>query len=185
VDKPQRGRGRRGGGGSDAPSTSHRAHGKRLRFVGRLGRLGILYSVVVPAEVSRAIGVRGRVPVVARVARRAPFRSTLVPAGGGKHRIFLNGETRRAAGVDVGDDVAVEVVVDFAPREVPIPDDLARALREEGVLADWESLPPGKREHILDWIEEAVHDATREKRIARAVEEAWAKREKRIDRVRS
>lgn len=151
----------------------------------RLGKLGILYCVVLPAEVSRTIGVRGRVPVVARVARRAPFRSTLVPAGGGTHRMFLNGETRRAAGAKVGDDVAVEVMVDFAPREVPIPDDLARSLREEGVLADWNSMPAGKRQHILDWIEEAVHDVTREKRVAKAVAEAWTRREKRIDRRRA
>ncbi len=184
MEKPQRGR---GGGVREAAaaSPSHRAHGKRLRFVARLCKLGVLYCVVLPAEVSRAIGVRGRVPVVARVARRAPFRSTLVPAGGGTHRMFLNGETRREAGAKVGDDVVVEVVVDFAPREVPIPDDLARVLRDEGVLADWESLPTGKREHILDWIEEAVRDVTREKRIDKAVAEAWARREKRIDRRRA
>jgi uncharacterized protein YdeI (YjbR/CyaY-like superfamily) len=67
-------------------------------------------------------------------------------------------------------------------REVVIPDDLTAALREEDVLEAWESLPPGKREHILRWIEEAVHETTREKRIGRAVQEALARREKEIDR---
>jgi uncharacterized protein YdeI (YjbR/CyaY-like superfamily) len=50
------------------------------------------------------------------------------------------------------------------------------------VLAAWTSLPPGKREHILRWIEKAVHETTRQKRVVRAVEEALARHEKLIDR---
>jgi hypothetical protein len=50
------------------------------------------------------------------------------------------------------------------------------------VLGAWGALPPGKREHIVRWIEEAAHETTREKRLARAVEEALAREEKRIDR---
>jgi hypothetical protein len=69
------------------------------------------------------------------------------------------------------------------PREIPIPPDLAMALREEDVLADWESMPPGKRLYILKGIEQAVHEATRAKRVASAVEEAQQRREKRVDRA--
>ncbi len=68
------------------------------------------------------------------------------------------------------------------PRAIPIPPDLAAALREEDVLADWESLPPGKRLYLLKWIGQAVHEATRVKRVAHAVEEAHQRREKRVDR---
>jgi hypothetical protein len=141
----------------------------------------VFYCVDVPAAVSRALG-RARVPVVVRVAKGPPFRATLQPSGGGRHRLFLNGEVRAAAGVKLGDRFKVEVRVDREPREVLIPPDLAEALRDAGVLAAWESFPPGKREHILKWIEEAVHETTREKRVARAVEEALARHEKRIDR---
>jgi hypothetical protein len=152
-------------------------------FEARLEHFGSLYGVSVPAAISRALGVRGRVPVVARAAGGAPFRATLLPAGGGRHRLFLNGETRRAAHLTLGGRVALEVRVDAGPREVPIPPDLAEALRDQGVLDAWESLPPGKREHILKWIEEAVHEPTREKRVARAVQEALARHEKRVDRA--
>ncbi|HTQ44404.1 MAG TPA: DUF1801 domain-containing protein [Polyangiaceae bacterium] len=69
------------------------------------------------------------------------------------------------------------------PRAIPIPPDLTTALREEDVLADWESLPPGKRLYLLKWIGQAVHEATRAKRVARAVEEAHQRREKRVDRL--
>jgi hypothetical protein len=155
----------------------------RYAFTAKVVRFSTLYGVEVPAAVSRAVG-RAAVPVEARLRRGAPFHATLVPAGGGRHRLFLNGEVREAAGVKVGARVAVEVIADPAlrEREVPIPPDLAEALRGEDVLGAWESMPPGKREHILRWVERAVHEPTRAKRVARAVQEALAQREKRIDR---
>lgn len=71
------------------------------------------------------------------------------------------------------------------PGEIPIPPDLSAALREDGVLADWESVPPGMRLYLIKWIGQAVHDQTRAKRVAKAVEEAHKRREKRVDRPRS
>jgi uncharacterized protein YdeI (YjbR/CyaY-like superfamily) len=79
--------------------------------------------------------------------------------------------------------MAIELQVVTRTRDVVIPDDLAAALRQDDVLEAWEALPPGKREHILRWIDEAVHEATREKRVARAVQEALARRESEIDRA--
>ena len=157
---------------------------EKYSFTSKLMRFGTLYGVDVPAAVSRSTG-KARVPVEVRVAQGAPFRATLQPAGGGRHRLLLNGKVRTAAGVEPGDRVAIEARVDRGPREVPIPPDLSEALRDAGgmdVVAAWTSLPPGKREHILQWIEQAVHEATRAKRVARAVEEALARHERRIDR---
>ncbi len=155
---------------------------KRYAFVGKLTCVERDYFFVVPARVSKAIGVRGRIPVVARVGRAPEYRGTLMPRGGGRHSLGANGETRRAARIEPGDSVRVVVEPDFGPREVPIPPDLAFALREQDVTADWESFPPGKREHILHWIDKAVHETTRAKRIAVAVEVSVARREKRTDR---
>lgn len=67
-------------------------------------------------------------------------------------------------------------------RAIPIPPDLAEALREDGVLADWESVPPGRRLYLVKWIDQAVQEATRAKRIAVAVEVSVARRERRVDR---
>ena len=105
-----------------------------------------------------------------------------MPRGGGRHFVTVNAETRRAARTEPGDRVRVVVQPDFGPREVPVPEDLSLALREEEVLADWESLPPGKREHIIHWIEKAVHETTRAKRIQLAVEAAHVRREKRVEK---
>src|SRR5215471_18129750 len=106
-----------------------------------------------------------------------------MPSGGGRHRFLVSKATRVAAGAKPGDRVRITAVVDRGPREVPIPPDLREALDDAGVLAAWEGMPPGKREHILKWVEAAVHEATREKRIARSVEEALRAHEKQMDRA--
>jgi len=139
--------------------------------------------VDVPAAVSKAIG-RGKAPVEARLGRSEPFRGTLMPAGGGRHRLFLSKATRFAAGIKPGDRVRITAVVDDGKRDVPIPPDLREALVEADVLDAWEGMPPGKREHILGWVEKAVHEVTREKRIARSVEEALKRHERKVDRER-
>jgi hypothetical protein len=155
--------------------------GQRHAFTSKLVRFTMLYCVDVPAAVSKAVG-RARVPVVVRVAKGAPFRATLLPSGSGRHRLFLNREVREAAGVKLGERVALEVRVDREPREVPLPPDLSEALKDEGVLETWTSMPPGKREHLVRWVDEAAHETTRQKRVARVVEETLARHEKRIDR---
>jgi hypothetical protein len=152
------------------------------RFRAKLARFRTKYGFDVPERVSRAIGVRGQVPVAVRLARGETFRATLVPSGGGRHRIFVNARTRAAAELALGDTCAIEIVVDDGDREVPIPVDLRDALREAGTLDTWQAFRPGKREHILEWIERAAFEATREKRIAQTVEITLAKREKRLDR---
>lgn len=155
---------------------------KRYAFTTKLVHHAHDYFVQIPARVSEAIGVRGRVPAIVRFGRASEYRGTLMPRGGGRHVVIVNGEARRAAGAVPGDAVRVVIQPDFGPREVPIPEDLADALRQDEVLRDWESMPPGKREHILKWIEQAVHETTRAKRIGLAVEQAHVRREKRLDR---
>jgi hypothetical protein len=78
---------------------------------------------------------------------------------------------------------AARVSGPVARAELPIPPDLAEALRAERALPGWESLPPGKRAYVLKWIEQAVHEGTRAKRVEHAVEEALARHEKLVDRT--
>ena len=157
--------------------------GDRHVFTAKLVRdpSGMTY-VEAPVAVSRALG-RGKAPVEARIGRGEPFRGTFMPAGGGRHRLLVSKATREAAGAEPGDRVRISARVDRGPREVPIPPDLREALVDAGVLAAWEAMPPGKREHILKWVDAAAHDATRAKRIARSVEEALRAHEKSVDRA--
>jgi len=151
-------------------------------FRAKVERLGIMYVVNVPPAVSRTLGVRGYVPVAGVVAKTIPFRGSLIPSGDGRHRIMLNGEVRKAAGAAVGDIVALAIHVDREPRGGPTPEDVADALREEGVLEAFESIGAGRRMHLMRWVDAAVHEETRIKRIVRVVEIALGEREKRVDR---
>ncbi|MBI1797414.1 MAG: YdeI/OmpD-associated family protein [Candidatus Eisenbacteria bacterium] len=54
---------------------------------------------------------------------------------------------------------------------LPVPADLTSALRRtSGALASFKNFPPGHRREYVEWITEAKTDATRERRIATAVE---------------
>jgi hypothetical protein len=150
-------------------------------FAAKVLRFEMFYGIDLPAGVSRGIGLRGSVPVVGTV-EGTPFRTSLVPVKGGRHRFWLNAELRRMAGVEAGQRVDVVLRVDLDPPKWATPEDLADALRDEGVLEAFEGISQGRRNHLVRWLESAVHETTREKRIARCLELALAEQEKRLDR---
>lgn len=61
---------------------------KQHRFVGTLHKLVINRCVDVPEEISRALGSKGYIPVIANV-QGLVVRTTLVPAGNARHRLYL------------------------------------------------------------------------------------------------
>lgn len=55
--------------------------------------------------------------------------------------------------------------------KLPVPDDLARALAESpGAKATFEGFPPSHRREYIEWITEARTEATRQRRLATALE---------------
>lgn len=129
-----------------------------------------IYWISIPRHVSRDIGVRGPVPVVAMVNGDTEVRASIVPIGEGRHRLQLNARVRAQAGIALRDRVDVVLRVDPEPQVDPPPPDLEEALEESGVTDVFLRFPAGRRRHILHWIDEAVADRTREKRVARTVE---------------
>jgi hypothetical protein len=138
------------------------------------------YVVFVPAKVSAAFG-RGRVNVRGAV-EGVEIYTSLVPMQGGRHKLFLNGRVRKAAKIAPGDRVKVTLAKDAAPREEALPDDLVRALRDADALGPFQRLARSTRNEVVRWIDDAKAEATREKRIGRAVERGLAARDKEIDR---
>src|SRR5215468_9737427 len=132
-------------------------------------KVGINFCVEVPASVGNAFAMRGFVPVKGKLCGKR-FTSTLVPRGRGRHRLFLNGEVRRAAGVGAGDRVTIELAKDTSSRDLTITPALEDALREADVVATFRALTAFRRREIIRWIDDARQDATRAKRIAHAVE---------------
>src|SRR4051812_9203592 len=82
----------------------------------------------VPPEVVAALAGGGR-PKVSVTVNGYTYR-TSIGVMGGRSMIPVSAEVRRESGVRAGDEVEVEVVLDDAPREVVVPDDLATALAE-------------------------------------------------------
>ena len=101
---------------------------KRHTFSARIGKIGILRSVIVPPEVVKALGGAARIPVFARYAGETT-RSTLAPAGGAKRRLVLQMNVLRPAGLDAGEMIEVSLEVATESHKQPFPQDLARALQ--------------------------------------------------------
>ena len=123
----------------------------------------------VPAEVVQALG-GGRRPAVRVTVGRHTYRSTVASLGG-RFLVPLSAENRSAAGVAAGDEVDVTVEADTAPREVAVPDDLARALAGDPGAGDFfDTLAPTHRKEWVRWIEDAKKPETRATRLQRTVE---------------
>jgi len=123
------------------------------------------------SDARKAKGERGKyIPVVAIVNGRST-RTTLTPAGAGHYRLQFNATLRKAAHADVGDIVGIELKLDRASRELPIPPELAAGLRRRPLLRkEFDRLPPGGRMQFLRFLLKAKAPATREKRIKRLLE---------------
>ena len=98
----------------------HHTGAPEYRFTARIHRLGANPYVDAPPRVSAAFGRRGAVAVKGTL-NGVPIRATLVAAGGGRHRLYVNGFMRTAAGVDVGETVRLALSPDGASRRGRVP----------------------------------------------------------------
>lgn len=131
-------------------------------------------GIEVPPEVVEALGSHKRPAVVVTIGPHT-WRTTIAPMGG-RFLLGVSAENRAEAGVAAGDVVDVELSLDTQPREVEIPADLAAALdADPAVRAAFDALAFTYRKEHVRSVCEAKAPATRERRIAKAVEAARAK----------
>ena len=113
---------------------------------------------------------------MARVNDSAPFQVSLFPVGGGQHYIRIKAKVRQETNTRTGDRIQVRITV-LDRADVEIPEDLTRALRAEGALESFKSLPPGKQNFIIRQIDSAAKPQTRKDRIQKAVVAAHERRQ--------
>jgi len=152
--------------------------GKKFSFEATLENWaeGMDYCAVpVPAEITKALGTKAAVLVMAQVNDSKPFKVSLFPVGGGTHYIRIKASVRHETTTKTGDRIRLRIKV-LDRDDVEIPDDLMMAMQTDGLDEAFMSLPPGKRNYIVRRIEEAVKPETRRKRIQEALDAAEKRR---------
>jgi len=127
-------------------------------------------GIEVPEKVVAALGSSKRPPVRATI-NSFTYR-TSVASMGGKFMLGVPPEFREGAGVAAGDTVDIELELDTEPREVSIPPDLAAALaRDARAKKVFDGLNYSNKRRLVIPIEATKSPETRERRIAKTVEQ--------------
>jgi Bacteriocin-protection, YdeI or OmpD-Associated/Domain of unknown function (DUF1905) len=125
---------------------------------------------------------RNYIPVVAKVNGQSA-RATLVPASGGRFRMQINMALRRAARVDAGDMVSLELRLDRGSRNLPVPSDLRAGLKQHPKAEkEFRALPPGHRRQFIHWFDSAKSAEARRRRLERAIDHLLERAMLRISR---
>jgi len=125
---------------------------KPCEFSAVIGKIGINPYVSVPERVTTRLKKRSYIPVSGSL-NGIPIRSTLVPVKGGQHRLYVNGEMRKKAKVDVGDEICLSLIFDEEKREIKMPEEFTLALQKnEKAKTAFEQLPPSRQKEILAYL---------------------------------
>lgn len=130
-------------------------------------------GIEIPFDVEAVFGAK-RVPVKA-VINGAEYRGSIARMGG-KYVLGVPKEFRTRAGIAAGEHIVVTLEKDTAERVVTIPNDLAAALKENGVAAAFDTLSYTLRKENVRSVEEARAAETRTRRIQKTVDMLLAKR---------
>lgn len=122
----------------------------------------------IPDDVVASLGAGGRPPVVVTIGSHT-WRSSIARMGG-RYLLGVSQDNRAAAGVTAGELLDVTIVVDDAPREVEVPDDLVLAIAEQpGRQAAWDALPYSVRKEHARTLTEAKRPETRARRLEKVL----------------
>ena len=126
--------------------------------------------LVLPKEASAKLPTRG-MTTVEGILNGHPFRATLEPDGQKSHWLKVDEKTRKAAGVEVGDVVPLEILSVGKEPEPRVPADLRKALAAAPAARSvWSDITPIARRDWIQWITSAKQPETRARRIRNASE---------------
>jgi hypothetical protein len=139
-----------------------------MKFRVTLESSGTAVGMEVPAEVVESLG-QGKRPPVKVTVNGFTFRTT-IGAMGGRSMIAINAANRTGAKVSGGESVEVTLELDTESRELPVPADLAKALKGNAAAKkSFDSLTPSKKKAIIVSIEGAKTADTRQRRLDKAL----------------
>lgn len=125
--------------------------------------------VLFPYDVEKTFGIKGRIPVKATIDGE-PYRGSLVKYGSPQHMFPILKAIREKIGKKTGDTVDITLEMDTVERDVEIPKDFKKALKEHKLDKAFLSMSYSHRREWVQWIEGAKKEETRVNRIAKAIE---------------
>lgn len=158
-----------------------------MKFLAKIYKIWLMRHVDVPEDIARSLIEQLRaaskqsskselavkpkhIPVVATV-HPVSVRTTLVPAGGGRYRLQLNTQLRKAGRADTGEVIGVSLKLDTLSREVKLPPELAHELPKHPLARkEFERLPPGHRRQLLLYYLRAQSPKARARRLQKFIE---------------
>jgi hypothetical protein len=125
-------------------------------------------GIEIPATVIDKLG--GGKRALIRVTIKGHSYESAIGSMDGRSLIPVSAENRAKAGINAGDRVTVDVVLDTKKREVEVPADFAKVLAKNAAAKRaFDALSnSNKKRHVLS-IEGAKTDETRQRRIAKAL----------------
>jgi len=138
-------------------------------FSARIKKAGVNPYVDIPFRVSRAFGKLPYVPITGSI-NETPIIGTLVPTGGGRHRLYINLDMRKKSGTKVGDRIFLNIEFDAVSRPMILPVKLQQALgnNTEAKIA-WEELPPSRRKEMLAYLNYLKTPAALERNVKKVI----------------
>lgn len=142
-----------------------------MRFTTTLEQTGkTTTGIRVPEEVIDGLGQGRRPRVVVTLDDGYTYRTT-VGSHAGAPFVSVSAAVREEAGVDAGDVLAVELIIDTQPRVVEVPPDLVEGLATADEARSWfEGLTASQRRGFVAPILSAKQPETRARRVQRTLE---------------
>jgi bacteriocin resistance YdeI/OmpD-like protein/uncharacterized protein DUF1905 len=126
-------------------------------------------GIEIPPGIVEDMGAGKRPPVRVTI-NGYTYRST-VAVMGGVYMVGVAAEHRAAAGIEAGEEIDVDLVLDTEPRTVEVPDDFAAALdAAPAARARFDRMSYTHQKEHVRAIMEAKKPETRERRISKAIE---------------
>jgi len=126
-------------------------------------QIGINRCVDIPESLSNSMSSSGFVAINI-LLNNQKYQTTLIPRGGGRHRLFLNSTVRKMLYADTGDKVKICIEPDPAAGEISEPTFLTRFLNRHKVADDiFRKLTPSQRREIIRYVQNAKTEFTRKK----------------------
>ena len=122
----------------------------------------------VPPEVRDALGGNRQLRVTGTL-NGTPFRSSTMPYRGAFY-VGIHKAAREGAGVGIGDEVELTLILDDAPRTLELASELDAALGAEPQLRErFDGLSFSRRRELAEPIAEAKKLETRQARLEKAI----------------